>query len=48
MAVRREGMGLVLDFKFFYLIGIDDDIFSIGIMLYYFKVGYVSILDLIY
>lgn len=46
VAVRREGMGLVLDFKFFYLIGIDDDIFSIGIMLYYFKVGYVNIIRL--
>lgn len=48
VAVRREGMGLVLDSKLPHLIGIDDDILSTGIMLYHLKVGHASILDLIH
>lgn len=47
VAVRREGMGLVLDSKLPHLIGIDDDILSTGIMLYHLKVGHANILDCI-
>lgn len=43
VAVRREGMGLVLDSKLPHLIGIDDDILSTGIMLYHLKVGHANI-----
>nr|XP_022333940.1 kinesin-like protein KIF16B isoform X3 [Crassostrea virginica] len=39
VAVRREGMGVVLDSKLPHLIGIDDDILSTGIMLYHLKEG---------
>ena len=39
VAVRREGMGVVLDSKLPHLIGIDDDILSTGIMLYHLKVS---------
>lgn len=38
VAVRKEGMGVVLDSKLPHLIGIDDDILSTGIMLYHLKV----------
>lgn len=47
VAVRREGMGLVLDSKLPHLIGIDDDILSTGIMLYHLKVGHANIIDCI-
>lgn len=43
VAVRREGMGLVLDSKLPHLIGIDDDILSTGIMLYHLKEGRTSV-----
>lgn len=46
VAVRREGMGLVLDSKLPHLIGIDDDILSTGIMLYHLKVGHANIIRL--
>ncbi|XP_052059373.1 kinesin-like protein KIF16B [Mytilus californianus] len=38
-AVRKEGLGVVLDFQLPHLIGIDDDICSTGIMLYHIKEG---------
>ncbi|XP_061173499.1 kinesin-like protein KIF16B [Saccostrea echinata] len=43
VAVRREGMGVVLDSKLPHLIGIDDDILSTGIMLYHLKEGRTSV-----
>lgn len=38
-AVRKEGLGVVLDSQLPHLIGIDDDICSTGIMLYHIKEG---------
>lgn len=38
MAVRKDGMGIMLDSAHPHLIGIDDDIFSTGITLYKLKV----------
>lgn len=38
IAVRKEGLGVVLDSQLPHLIGIDDDICSTGIMLYHIKV----------
>ncbi|XP_048732048.2 kinesin-like protein KIF16B isoform X2 [Ostrea edulis] len=43
VAVRKEGMGVVLDSKLPHLIGIDDDILSTGIMLYHLKEGRTSV-----
>ena len=39
MALRKEGLGVVLDSELPHLIGIDDDILSTGIMLYHLKVS---------
>lgn len=39
MALRKEGLGVILDSELPHLIGIDDDILSTGIMLYHLKVG---------
>ena len=38
LALRKEGLGVVLDSDLPHLIGIDDDILSTGIMLYHLKV----------
>ena len=38
LALRKEGLGVVLDSALPHLIGIDDDILSTGIMLYHLKV----------
>ena len=38
LALRKEGLGVVLDSELPHLIGIDDDILSTGIMLYHLKV----------
>ncbi|OWF53130.1 kinesin-like protein KIF16B isoform X2 [Mizuhopecten yessoensis] len=39
LAIRKEGLGVVLDSTLPHLIGIDDDILSTGIMLYHLKEG---------
>ncbi len=39
MALRKEGSGLVLDCQLPHLIGIDEDLLSTGIILYYLKVN---------
>ncbi|XP_033734280.1 kinesin-like protein KIF16B isoform X2 [Pecten maximus] len=39
LAIRKEGLGVVLDSTLPHLIGIDDDILSTGIMLYHLKGG---------
>lgn len=39
MALRKEGSGVVLDCQLPHLIGIDDDLLSTGIILYYLKVN---------
>ena len=39
LALRKEGMGVILDSELPHLIGIDDDILSTGIMLYHLKEG---------
>ncbi|KAK3093196.1 hypothetical protein FSP39_012500 [Pinctada imbricata] len=39
LALRKEGLGVVLDSNLPHLIGIDDDILSTGIMLYHLKEG---------
>ena len=44
LALRKEGLGVVLDSNLPHLIGIDDDILSTGIMLYHLKVHYNSLL----
>lgn len=38
MALRKEGNGVVLDCHLPHLIGIDEDLLSTGIILYYLKV----------
>lgn len=38
MALRKEGSRVVLDCQLPHLIGIDDDLLSTGIILYYLKV----------
>ena len=38
MALRQEGLGVVLDSELPHLIGIDDDLLSTGIVLYHLKV----------
>ena len=43
LALRKEGLGVVLDSQLPHLIGIDDDILSTGIMLYHLKEGSTSI-----
>lgn len=43
LALRKEGLGVVLDSELPHLIGIDDDILSTGIMLYHLKQGATSI-----
>lgn len=40
LALRKEGSGVVLDCQLPHLIGIDEDMFSNGIILYYLKVKY--------
>lgn len=39
MALRKEGIGVVLDSELPHLIGIDDDLLSTGIILYHLKVN---------
>ena len=39
LALRKEGLGVVLDSALPHLIGIDDDILSTGIMLFHLKVN---------
>lgn len=39
LALRKEGIGVVLDSELPHLIGIDDDLLSTGIILYHLKVG---------
>ncbi len=39
MALRKEGKGVVLDCQLPHLIGIDEDLLSTGIVLYYLKVN---------
>ena len=39
LALRKQGLGVVLDSELPHLIGIDDDILSTGIMLYHLKVS---------
>lgn len=39
MALRKQGSGLVLDCQLPHLIGIDEDLLSTGIILYYLKVN---------
>ena len=43
LALRREGMGVVLDSEIPHLIGIADDLLSTGIMLYHLKEGLTKI-----
>lgn len=43
LALRKEGLGVVLDSELPHLIGIDDDILSTGIMLYHLKAGKTTI-----
>lgn len=38
LALRKEGIGVVLDSELPHLIGIDDDLLSTGIILYHLKV----------
>lgn len=47
LALRKEGIGVVLDSELPHLIGIDDDLLSTGIILYHLKVrSYPKTLDL--
>lgn len=39
LALRKEGIGVVLDSELPHLIGIDDDLLSTGIILYHLKVS---------
>lgn len=39
VALRKEGSGVVLDCQLPHLIGIDEDLLSTGIVLYYLKVN---------
>lgn len=39
LALRKEGIGVVLDSELPHLIGIDDDLLSTGIILYHLKVN---------
>ncbi|KAL8173342.1 UNVERIFIED_CONTAM: Kinesin-like protein kif16b [Gekko kuhli] len=39
LALRKEGIGVVLDSELPHLIGIDDDLLSTGIILYHLKEG---------
>ncbi len=39
LALRKQGLGVVLDSELPHFIGIDDDILSTGIMLYHIKVN---------
>ena len=43
LALRKQGLGVVLDSELPHLIGIDDDILSTGIMLYHLKEGRTTI-----
>ncbi|XP_046558058.1 LOW QUALITY PROTEIN: kinesin-like protein KIF16B [Haliotis rubra] len=43
LALRKEGLGVVLDSTLPHLIGIEDDILSTGIMLYHLKEGVTTI-----
>ncbi|XP_064623778.1 kinesin-like protein KIF16B isoform X2 [Lineus longissimus] len=43
MALRKEGLGVILDSELPHLIGIDDDILSTGIMLYHLKEGVTTV-----
>lgn len=38
LALRKEGIGVILDSELPHLIGIDDDLLSTGIILYHLKV----------
>lgn len=40
LALRKEGIGVVLDSELPHLIGIDDDLLSTGIILYHLKVWF--------
>lgn len=40
LALRKEGIGVVLDSELPHLIGIDDDLLSTGIILYHLKVSH--------
>ena len=40
LALRKEGLGVMLDSELPHLIGIDDDLLSTGIMLYHLKVQF--------
>lgn len=40
LALRKEGIGVILDSELPHLIGIDDDLLSTGIILYHLKVCY--------
>lgn len=42
LALRKEGIGVVLDSELPHLIGIDDDLLSTGIILYHLKVSAAS------
>ena len=43
LALRIEGMGVILDSELPHLIGIDDNLLSTGIMLYHLKKGMTTI-----
>ncbi|XP_023686832.1 kinesin-like protein KIF16B isoform X2 [Paramormyrops kingsleyae] len=43
LALRKEGIGVVLDSELPHLIGIDDDLLSTGIILYHLKEGRTSV-----
>lgn len=44
LALRKEGIGVILDSELPHLIGIDDDLLSTGIILYHLKVTDVTAL----